>query len=100
MTRRPDSINSPDKSPNSLIRSLVLCAVAITTALSSTIIGANNDTGSIDIIGYVLTFSGIVGFVVIKYRRYKHGFYYNAIALVITATGAGILFVAFFDWLY
>ena len=32
--------------------------------------------------------------------RHKYGFYYTAIAQVITATGAGILFTALFDWLY
>ncbi len=101
MKHRPDSRYSPDKSPNSLVRSLVSFATATIAVLSSyLVISANIDTGVLHIIGFVLTFSGILGMGVIKYRQYKHGFYYNAIALTVMAPGIGILFNAFFDWLY
>ncbi len=100
MKRHSDSIDSPDISPNSIIRSLVSFAIATTAVLSYLVIRANTDTGILHIIGCVLTFSGILGVGVIKYRRYKHGFYYTAIALTVMAPGIGILFDAFFDWLY
>ena len=100
MKRRPDSMNSRNKAPNSLIRSLASFAVVTIAVLSYLVIRANTDTGTLHIIGYVLTFSGILGIGVIKYRQYKHGFYYTAIAAVVTAIGAGILVSAFFDWLY
>ena len=100
MKRRTDSRYSPDKSPNSLIRSLVSFAIATIAVLSYLVIKANTDTGTLHAIGYVLTFSGILGMGVIKYRQYKHGFYYRAIAAAVAAPGISILFEAFFDWLY
>lgn len=101
MKHRPDSRHSPDKSPNSLIRSLVPFATATIAVLSAhLLISAKIDTGVLHIIGFVLTFSGILGMGVVKYRRYKHGYYYNAFALTVLAPGIGILSNAFFDWLY
>ena len=93
-------MDSSDISPNSLIRSLVSFAIVTIAVPSYLVIRANTDTGTLHIFGYVLTFSGILGIGVIKYRRYKHGFYFGAIAWAVALPGISILFEAFFDWLY
>ena len=77
-------------------------AAVMIAVLSSSIIGRKTDTGALHImvIGYVLTFGGLLVIGVIKYRRYKHGYFYTVIASAVTGIGAGILVNSFFDWLY
>ena len=94
------SMNSPDKAPDFLIRIRVIIAVVNIVGVSAPITTANTDTDTSHIIGHALTFRGILGFGAISCQRYKHLFYYAAIAAAVTGTNAAIFVSAFFDRLY
>lgn len=93
-------MNSTSINPNSPRGVLVSFAVGIIVGVSVPIIRASTDTNTLHIIGYALTFSGLLGIGVNKYRRYKHGYFYTVIAAAVTGIGVAILASAFIDLLY
>lgn len=73
MKHRPDSMNSQDGSPNFHIHSLVLFSAAIIIGLSNAVILGTGADASISI-GGALVWSGIIGIVSTKVKRYERLF--------------------------